>query len=80
MRMFFPLKFGDDAKFISIGTELNLVQKNLNALLKWTETNHMPFNMDKCAHISINNTEKNFYFGNHVIEKELTQSDFDTLE
>ena len=71
----FPLMFADDAKFISIGTEPNLVQKDLNALLKWTETNHMPFNMNKCAHVSINSNEKNFYFGNHVIEKEITQSD-----
>ena len=52
-----------------------MVQKDLNALLKWTETNHMPFNMDKCAHVSINSYESNFYFENHVIEKELTQSD-----
>ena len=71
----FPLMFADDAKFISIGTEPNMVQKDSNALLKWTEINHMPFNMDKCAHVSINSNEKNFYFGNHVIEKELTQSD-----
>ena len=67
--------FADDAKSISIGTEHNLVQKNLNALLKWTETNHMPFIMDNCAHVSINSNEKNFYFGNHIIQKELTQSD-----
>ena len=71
----FPLMFADDAKFISIGTEPNLVQKDLNALLKWTETNYMPFKMDKCAHVSINSNENNFYFGNHVIEKKLTQSD-----
>ena len=70
-----PLMFADDAKSISIGTEPNLVQKDLNALLKWTETNHMPFNMEKCAHVSINRNEKYFYFGNHVIQKKLTQSD-----
>ena len=53
--------FADDAKFISIGIEHNLVQKALNALLKWIETNHMPFNMDDCAHVSINNNEKDFF-------------------
>ena len=68
--------FADDAKILSIETEPNLIQKNLNALLKWTETNHMPFNMDKCAHNSINSNGKNFYFGNHLIKKELKQSDF----
>ena len=52
--------FADDAKFISIEIEHNLVQKDLNALLKWIETNHMPFNMDDCAHVSINTNEKNF--------------------
>ena len=31
--------------------------------------------MDKCAHVSINSNEKVFDFGNHVIEKELLQSD-----
>ena len=67
--------FADDAKFLSIGTEPNWVQKDLNAFLKWTETNHMPFNMDKSAHVSIISNEKNFYFGNHVIKKELKQSD-----
>ena len=57
----FPLMFADDAKFISIGIEHNLVQKALNALLKWIETNHMPFNMDDCAHVSIKINEQDFF-------------------
>ena len=71
--------FVNDATFISIGTEPNLVQKDLNALLKWTETNHMSLNMDKCAHVSINSNEKNF-FGNHVNQIKAIRLRFDTLE
>ena len=74
MRMFFPSSSAANANIISIGTEPNLPQKCLNALLKWTETNHTLFKMDKCAHVCFNSNEKNFYFGNHIIEKDLKKS------
>ena len=48
------LLFADDAKFISLGLAKEEFQNELNVIYNWTVQINMPFNVDKCSHVSFN--------------------------
>ena len=70
-----PLLFADDAKFLSVGLSQNMAQKDLDVLLEWTKLNQLPFNMDKCNHMKIGESEKQLKFGDELIQMVSVQSD-----
>ena len=62
-----PLLFADDAKYISLGLAKEEIQNELNVIYNCTVQNNMPFNVDKCTHVSFtkssNNTQQ---YGNSI--------------
>ena len=57
-----PLLFADDAKVISLRLAKEEFQNELSVIYNWTVENNMPFNVDKCTHVSFNKSSKKFCF------------------
>ena len=65
-----PLLFADDAKFINqgLGKEEFQNEPNVTQLNNWTVENNMPFNVDKCTHVSFTKKSNKFCFKNTEIK------------
>ena len=65
----FSWLFADDAKFVSIGLPVPVIQNDLDAIQKWTDPNNLPFNKKKCRHMEIGDGQKQLKFGEEIIQK-----------
>ena len=54
----FPLRFADDAKFLSVGLEGSKNQDDIDNMFCWSSENCMPFNLWKCTLVKIGKTDE----------------------
>jgi len=67
------LKFADDTKLFSrvdTSEEKDLLHRDLDYLLDWSDTWQMPFNVSKCQvmHLGKDNQEFEYFMGSHKLE------------
>ena len=74
-----PLLFADDAKFISLGLAKEEFQNDFNVIYNWTVQKNMPFNVDKCTHVSFTKSSNKFCFNNTEIRLLDTQKDLGVI-
>ena len=54
------MMFADDTKLYSrVDTSQNMLQSNLEALVRWSETRQMPFNKKKCKVLHLRRSNPN---------------------
>ena len=63
-----PLLFADNAKFISLGLAKEEFQNEFYVIYNWTVQNNMPFNVDKCTHLSFTKSSNKLCFYNTEIK------------
>ena len=68
-----PILFADDTKFISLGLAKEEFQNEFNVIYNWTVQNIMPFDVDKCTHVSFTKSSNKFCFNNTEIKLVDTQ-------
>ena len=73
------LPFPDDAKFISLGLAKEDFHNEINVIYNWTVQNNMPFNVDKCTHVSFTKNSNKFCFNNTEIKLVDTQKDLGVI-
>ena len=71
--------FADDAKFISLELAKDEFQNELNVIYNWTVQNNMPFNVDKCTHVSFTKRSNKFRFNNTEIKLVDTKKDLGVI-
>uniref|UniRef100_K7F000 Reverse transcriptase domain-containing protein n=1 Tax=Pelodiscus sinensis TaxID=13735 RepID=K7F000_PELSI len=78
------IKFADDTKLGAIANsekDRDIIQEDLDDLVKWSDSNRMKFNSEKCKimHLGINNKNFSYKLGTHQLEVTEEEKDLGVL-